>query len=177
MLTGKTWATTHIRCIIIRVSIYKHGQPVEVSIVGKHRPCKETSRKITLSHTHYTLTSIPWRSLRKVSKKIARPRYWSWFPNTGPRMEVEMRWDMSRQLQTSLWPALRTRSWQDEHKHNGHEDRKLFWWSEHIECSLKLSLLQFSKHFSEGNVSMTETITHLWIHISLCEMQQFIHIL
>lgn len=38
---------------------------------------------VSCAVTH-TLTSIPWRSLRKVSKKIARPTNWSWFPNTGP---------------------------------------------------------------------------------------------
>lgn len=94
MPANKTWAATHIRCIIVRVSIYKHGQPVEASIVGKHGPCGETSGSVA-QHTH-TLTSIPWRSLRKVSTKIARPTNWSWFPNTGPRMEAEMGWDMTQ---------------------------------------------------------------------------------
>lgn len=54
MQTSKTWATTHIRRIIVRVSIYKNGQPVEESIVGKHGPCKETSWSIASSHTLHT---------------------------------------------------------------------------------------------------------------------------
>lgn len=43
--------TTHIRGIVVRVSIYKHSQPLEEGIVGKHRPCKETSRSIARTHT------------------------------------------------------------------------------------------------------------------------------
>ena len=154
MLTSKTWTTTHIRCIIVRVSIYKNSQPVEESIVGKHRPCKETNRSIaschTQTHTYNTLTSIPWRSLRKVSKKIARPRNWSWFPNTGPRMEAEMRWDVSRQFQTRFcgqqwWQQaemVNTNIWTRWHK--------AFWWIEHD--------TPFSKHFSDQWIFVCFTV-------------------
>lgn len=39
MPTIRTRVSTHIRGIIVRVSIYKHSQAVEESIVGKHGPC------------------------------------------------------------------------------------------------------------------------------------------
>lgn len=91
---GKAAARTHVCSIIVRISVYENGQTVEVSIVGKHGPCRE-NKAVKRSHT---LTSIPWRSLRNVSKKIARPKNWSWLPNTGPRMEAEMRRDVSRHV-------------------------------------------------------------------------------
>lgn len=45
---------THIRGIIVRVSIYKHSQPVEESIVGKHGPCGETRASVASSRTKHT---------------------------------------------------------------------------------------------------------------------------
>lgn len=50
----KTWATTHISSIIVRVSIYKYGQPMEESIVGKDWSCKETSLSILPTNTLHT---------------------------------------------------------------------------------------------------------------------------
>lgn len=53
MPTRKTWATTHVRRLIVRVSIYKNSQALEVSSVGEHGPWKETSRSTRQSaRTH-----------------------------------------------------------------------------------------------------------------------------
>lgn len=39
---------------MVRVSIYKHSQPVEESIVGKHGPCRETRASVASSCTSHT---------------------------------------------------------------------------------------------------------------------------
>lgn len=52
MLRRRAAARTHVCGIIVRVSIYENGQAVEVSIVGKHRPCRESRRSRTTGATH-----------------------------------------------------------------------------------------------------------------------------
>lgn len=82
--TNNLHLSTHIRSLIIRVCVYKNGQPMEIGTTSKHGACRERR-----THEYGTLTSIPWRSLRKVSTKIARPIKWSWFPKTGPKWKYD----------------------------------------------------------------------------------------
>lgn len=54
MPTIKTRVSTHVGGIIVRVSIYKHSQPVEESIVGKDGPCRETRASVASGCTSHT---------------------------------------------------------------------------------------------------------------------------
>lgn len=76
--------STHIRSLIVRVCVYKNSQPKEIGTTAKHGACRERRTR-----EYGTLTSIPCRSLRKVSTKIARPTKWSWFPKTGPKWKYD----------------------------------------------------------------------------------------
>lgn len=51
---GHNLSRTHVGGIIVRVSIYKHGQPVEESVAGKDGPCNETRASVASSCTSHT---------------------------------------------------------------------------------------------------------------------------
>ncbi len=93
--------STHIRSLIVRVCVYKNGQPKEIGTTAKHGACRERRTR-----EYGTLTSIPCRSLRKVSTKIARPTKRSWFPKTGPKWKydtINSREERADGSQTCTW--------------------------------------------------------------------------
>lgn len=59
----------------------KMANPRKLALLPNTVPAEKEG---PVSTTHL-LTSIPCRSLRKVSTKIARPTKWSWFPKIGPK--------------------------------------------------------------------------------------------
>lgn len=108
-------ASTHVSRLIVMVGVYKKGEAVELGIAAKHRPCKGKNHVKSTSQIA-ALTSIPWRSLRKVSTNKARPTKWSWFPKTGPEWKAKsLRYD-EHMTETYKWlrqmqPSATTSHW------------------------------------------------------------------
>lgn len=66
---GHNLSRTHVGGISVRVSIYKHGQPVEEGVAGKDGPCNETSASVTsTSHTYVHPVEVIAEGIQKNSQ-------------------------------------------------------------------------------------------------------------